>query len=117
MKIKYNLFKNTRYAIEGIICALKYETSFRIEIMLLFVNIFFLFILKLDLFYNFIIIFSSLLILIVELINSALENISDFCTTKKNYLIKRVKDLGSAAVFVSFIFHIFCWFLAISSIF
>jgi diacylglycerol kinase (ATP) len=110
---QYNLFKNTRYAIEGIICAFKYEISFKIEIILLAINILLLSILKLELFYNFIIIFSSLLILITELINSALENISDFCTQEKHYLIKRVKDLGSSAVFISFIFHIFCWLLVL----
>jgi diacylglycerol kinase len=80
-----------------------------LEISLFIVNIAPISILKLDLFYNFIVIFISSLILIVELFNSALENISDFCTRERGELIKRVKDLGSAAVFVSFVFHVFCW--------
>ena len=42
-----------------------------------------------------------LLVMIVELINSAIENIVDRISTEEHILSKQAKDLGSAAVFIS----------------
>jgi diacylglycerol kinase (ATP) len=41
------------------------------------------------------------LVLIVELLNSAIEAVADAVTLENNELIGRAKDLGSAAVFLS----------------
>ena len=46
---------------------------------------------------------SLILVLIVELINSAIETAVDRIGTERNELSARAKDLGSAAVFVSLI--------------
>jgi diacylglycerol kinase (ATP) len=49
-----------------------------------------------------ILLLSSLaLVLIVELLNSAIEAVADAVTLENNELIGRAKDLGSAAVFLS----------------
>jgi diacylglycerol kinase (ATP) len=46
---------------------------------------------------------SVLLVLIVELLNSAVEATVDRISLENHQLAKRAKDLGSAAVFVSLI--------------
>ena len=44
---------------------------------------------------------SLVLVLIVELLNSAIEAVADAVTLENNDLIGRAKDLGSAAVLLS----------------
>jgi diacylglycerol kinase (ATP) len=46
---------------------------------------------------------SIILILIVEILNSALEAVVDKASPEKNELAKRAKDMGSAAVLLSLI--------------
>lgn len=57
---------------------------------------------------------SLLLILIIEIINSAIESVVDRISIKKHELSKKAKDLGSAAVLISFI-HFFIVLLTIIS--
>jgi diacylglycerol kinase len=40
-------------------------------------------------------------VITMEIVNSSIENICDFISPKKHELIKKVKDLGAAAVLVS----------------
>lgn len=47
------------------------------------------------------VIFCFGLVIICEIFNSAIENISDFISIEKNSAIKRIKDLAAAAVFIS----------------
>jgi diacylglycerol kinase (ATP) len=46
---------------------------------------------------------SVLLVLVVELLNSAVEAAVDRISLEKHKLAKRAKDIGSAAVFVSLV--------------
>lgn len=41
------------------------------------------------------------LVLICEIFNTAIENISDFISPERNEAIKRIKDLSAAAVLIS----------------
>ena len=45
--------------------------------------------------------FSIGLVISLEIINSAIENIADFISPGKNERIKRIKDLSAAAVLIS----------------
>ncbi|MCK5877961.1 MAG: diacylglycerol kinase [Candidatus Marithrix sp.] len=56
---------------------------------------------------------SLLLVLIVELLNSAIEAIADCVTEEWHPLIKRAKDIGSAAVLLSICCSIMVWGLII----
>ncbi len=47
------------------------------------------------------IIFAIGLVITVEIINTAIENIADYLTTDKNEKIKKIKDLSAAAVLIS----------------
>ena len=55
-----------------------------------------------------------LLVLVVELLNTALEKLSDHVTTDLNPAIGRVKDMGSAAVGRSLLVAILGWLLALA---
>ena len=52
---------------------------------------------------------SSLLVLITELLNSAIENVVDRVGTEHHILSKQAKDLGSAAAGVSMLAAVMVW--------
>ena len=55
-----------------------------------------------------------LLLLIVELLNTAIEKLADRLTTEHDLQIGRVKDMGSAAVGVALIMAGLFWLFAIA---
>jgi len=56
-------------------------------------------------------------VLIIELLNSAIESVVDMASPEYHILSKRAKDLGSAAVLVSIVLSIVLWCCAILTIF
>lgn len=56
-----------------------------------------------------------LLVLIVELINSAIEATVDRISLDSHPLAKRAKDLGSAAVFMALVNAAVIWLLVLSA--
>ncbi|MCT7493200.1 diacylglycerol kinase [Aliarcobacter cryaerophilus] len=110
-KPKYSFFKNWRYAVDGLITAIKTESSFKLE---LFFSIFIVIgIISIDtsLTNKIILLITGILVLIVELINSAIENVVDLCTKEIHPLAKNAKDIGSTAVMFTISLHIVCWCL------
>jgi diacylglycerol kinase (ATP) len=108
-KPKYTIFKNASYAIDGLKHAFKTETSFKIE---LFLGIpIFLAIIMIDttVTNKLILVVTALLVPIVELLNSAVENVVDLVTKEFHPLAKSAKDIGATAVLFSVILHITCW--------
>ncbi|MCK0769460.1 diacylglycerol kinase [Chromohalobacter salexigens] len=53
---------------------------------------------------------SLILLLVVELINSAIEAVVDRVGTQWHTLSGRAKDLGSASVFMTFLLVVWVWF-------
>jgi diacylglycerol kinase (ATP) len=108
-KPKYTIFNNTRYALEGLVHAIKTETSFKIELafaLLFFPLVYFL---PFELIYKLVLIVTFVMILIVELLNSAVENVVDLVTKEKHPLAKAAKDIGATAVLFSVLLHLLCW--------
>jgi diacylglycerol kinase (ATP) len=56
---------------------------------------------------------SLLLVLLVELLNSAIEAVADAVSTQHHPLIGRAKDMGSAAVLLSLAMAALAWFGAL----
>ena len=52
---------------------------------------------------------SIILVLIVELLNSAIESVVDDISLQNRPLAKRAKDMGSAAVLLSLLNCFICW--------
>lgn len=112
-KQKYNFFKNSKYAVDGLVCAFKTETSFKIEMFLALVLMATLFYIDIAIISKLILFTTYFLILIVELLNSAIENIVDLITNDIHPLAKNAKDIGATAVMFSIILHIICWIVII----
>jgi len=53
-------------------------------------------------------------VLIAELFNSAIEAVADRISEEKHPLIKRAKDIGSAAVLVALCYTVLVWFLVLN---
>jgi diacylglycerol kinase (ATP) len=56
---------------------------------------------------------SVLLVLVVELINSAIEAVTDRISLEDHVLAKRAKDMGSAAVMIALIDVPIVWLLVL----
>lgn len=108
-KPKYNIFKNTKYALEGLVHAIQTESSFRLELIFSIPILITIFILQMELPYKLILVATVFIVLIVELINSAIENVVDLVTKEIHPLAKSAKDIGATAVMFSIILHISCW--------
>ena len=97
------------YSRDGLAAAWKNEAAFREEVLLAVVAI------PLALFLGktgvdrSILIGSIILILIVEILNSAIEAVVDKALPEKHELAKRAKDMGSAAVLFSLINACIVW--------
>ena len=108
-KPKYHLFKNSQYAIEGFIHAYKTETSFKLELLIAIFIIPSIFFTPFELWMKMILLVTYFLIMIVELLNSAVENVVDLVTKDIHPLAKSAKDIGATAVMFSIILHVSCW--------
>ena len=56
---------------------------------------------------------SLMALIVVELLNTAIEKLSDHVTPEHSHAIKVVKDLGSAAVFVALVLAFAIWVAAL----
>ena len=108
-KPKYTLFKNASYAIDGLKHAFKTETSFKIELFLGIPIFLAIFMIDTSVTNKLILTVTALLIPIVELLNSSVENVVDLVTKEFHPLAKSAKDIGATAVLFSVILHITCW--------
>jgi diacylglycerol kinase (ATP) len=108
-KPKYHLFKNTKYALEGLIHAWKTENSFRLELLAGLIIIPAIIFFDLLLWQKMVLLITAFLIIIVELLNSAVENVVDLVTKDFAPLAKTAKDIGATAVMFSIGLHVICW--------
>jgi diacylglycerol kinase len=105
---KYNLFKNAGYAIEGLLVLLK-EKAFCLELLFIIPLLILLIFLDLTPLQKSIMAGSLIVILIVEALNTAVENTVDLITDKWHELAKKAKDTASAAVFLSIVQAVVIW--------
>ena len=103
------IIKATGYSIQGLKAAYKYEAAIRQELALLFASILLAFTLELSVLERIVMLGSVVLVLIVELINSAIEAVVDRIGIEQHELSGRAKDIGSAAVMVALMFAAFVW--------
>ena len=103
------------YSWKGLKAGWQNEEAFRQEVILAIILIPLAFWLDTGLIQTILLIASVLLILIVEIINSAIEAVVDLVTSEKQPLAGRAKDMGSAAVMLSLINAAVIWFLVLFS--
>jgi diacylglycerol kinase (ATP) len=97
------------YSLEGFRAAFKHEDAFRQEVFLAVVLIPLALYLTPEVIQRILMIGSVLLVLIVELLNSAVEAVVDRVSIERHALAKRAKDIGSAAVFVALVNVVMIW--------
>ncbi len=97
------------YSIEGFKAAYKHEDAFRQEVHLAVVLVPLALYLDVSAVERAIMIFSVLFVLIVELINSAIEAAVDHTSIERHALAKRAKDIGSASVLLALVIVVIVW--------
>lgn len=103
-----------RYSLQGLQAALKHEAAFRQEAALAVIMVPAAFWLGRTLLETVILLATVMLVLVTELLNSAVEAVADALTVEPHPLIGRAKDLGSAAVMITLIFAGIVWLSVIA---
>jgi diacylglycerol kinase (ATP) len=97
------------YAIDGLKSAWRHEHAFRQELVLFVIGTVVALVLPVSAFQKLLLIGVLVLVLIVELFNSAIEAVVDRISLERHPLSKNAKDMGSAAVFLSLMLAGACW--------
>ena len=107
------ILKAFTYSGKGFAAVFKTEAAFRQDLVVFIVGTIFCFVLTLSGLERAILFFSLFFILLMELINSAIEAIIDRISPKYHPLSGRAKDIGSLLVLVAFINAIVIWLLVL----
>ncbi|OGI38419.1 MAG: diacylglycerol kinase [Candidatus Muproteobacteria bacterium RBG_16_64_10] len=102
------------YSVAGLRAALRKEAAFRQEVILFVVLAPLAFWLGRNGIERALLLGSLLLVLIVELLNSAVEATVDRISKKHHRLSGRAKDMGSAAVYLSLLLAALTWLLVLA---
>jgi len=97
------------YAVAGVRAALRHEAAFRQEALLALVFVPLAFFLDVSALERVLLVAVTALVLIVELLNSAIEAVVDRVGPELHELSGRAKDMGSAAVLVTLALWMFTW--------
>lgn len=97
------------YSWDGLRAAFRHEDAFRQEVLLVLACIPLAFVLEPSAIGRALLIAPLFLVLIVELLNSAIEAVVDRVSLENHHLAKRAKDIGSAAVLLALLCAISIW--------
>ena len=103
------IFKATQWSMQGLRAAWLHESSFRLEVYLFVVLAPLAWWLGETAVERILLIGSMLLVLSIELLNSAVEAVIERYGAEHHELAGRAKDMGSAAVFVLMMNVLLCW--------
>jgi diacylglycerol kinase (ATP) len=103
------LFNALRYTWDGLRAAAKHEEAFKQELMVVVPLSIIAWLVPVGLLEKALLFSCLQLILIVELINSAIEANTDHISMERHPLAKRAKDMGSAAVFLTIVIALAIW--------
>ena len=109
-----HLIRATWYSLAGLRAALRHEEAFRQELLALVIAVPVALWLGKTGTERALLIGSCLLVIVVELVNSAIEAVVDRIGPERNDLAGRAKDLGSAAVFCAIVLAIGVWILVLA---
>ncbi len=99
----------TGYSMKGIKAAWQNEAAFRQEAIIAVVLTIIALILPVTYLERILLISSLFIVIIVELLNSAVEAVVDRTGSEWHELSGRAKDIGSAAVFFALMLTVFIW--------
>ena len=102
-------------SIDGFQAAWRSEYAFRQEVIVVLIGTGVALLLPVSSFQKVLLISVLLLVLLVEIINSAIEAVVDRISLDRHPLSKRAKDMGSAAVALSIMIAVMAWIVVLSN--
>ncbi|MDF7666611.1 diacylglycerol kinase [Orbaceae bacterium ESL0727] len=105
----YRIINAAKYSMLGFKSAIKHETAFKQELIALIIACIIVMVIDFSIYERILLVGSIGVVMIVELINSAIECVVDRIGFERHELSGRAKDYGSAAVFLSLILTIILW--------
>ncbi|GIW21220.1 MAG: hypothetical protein KatS3mg068_0227 [Candidatus Sericytochromatia bacterium] len=99
-----NIFYSFKYAIEGLIYSIKTQRNMRIHLTMCILVFTLSFILNISRIEILILLLTSCIVIVTEMINTAIESVVDLYSRQWHPLAKISKDLAAGAVLVSAIF-------------
>ena len=111
------IFAAFSYSADGLGAAFRHESAFRQELVVFVLLLPLLYLLPVSLFFKCLLFSANTLVLIVELLNSAVESVVDLVSPDYNIYAKRAKDMGSAAVLLSLLLVAGLWASALAGLF
>jgi diacylglycerol kinase (ATP) len=103
------VIKATGYSMKGLKAAWQGEAAFRQELMLAIIAIPFAYLVAQSIMQFVFLLVITGMVVVVELLNSAIEAVVDKASPEFNELAGKAKDMGSAAVFVTLIIIAIAW--------
>lgn len=113
-KVVSRMWSATINSRKGLVFAFRSEQAFREEVAALVLAVPLALIVGVSPERKVQLIFTVLLVMVVELLNTAIEKLADRLTTDHDKQIGRVKDMGSAAVGVTLVLALITWLFAIA---
>ena len=104
-------------SLSGLSAAFRHEAAFRQELVLAGILLLVAIVLPATPTQTALLILAIVLVLLMELANSAIEAVVDHTSTEHHPLAKRAKDVGSAAVLVALVNCLVIWALVLVDIF
>ncbi len=101
----------------GFIVAFRTQESFRLDLLLFMTGSFIAVLLPISILAKGVLITSLMLILLMELTNTAIELLIDRISLKQHPLSKQAKDIGSFLVFLSIMNALFLWLCILTASF
>src|SRR6187549_2456926 len=101
------------YSLDGLSAAFRHEDAFRLEVLMALVLIPIAIHTHVSGVGKALMVASVLLVLVIELLNSGIEAVTDRISLEDHVLAKRAKDMGSAAVMLSLINVPIVWLLVL----
>jgi diacylglycerol kinase (ATP) len=108
------LYQATLNSWKGLRVAAQSEAAFRQEIVIFFIAVPAAFLIATDTWRRVALIGVIVLLMIVELLNTAIEKLSDHVTPEHHTAIGRIKDMGSAAVHLNLLLAGLVWLVALA---
>jgi len=105
-----------KYSASGFAAAFRSEAAFRWDVLIFVVGTCVAFMLPIARIEAMLLVFSLVLILLMELANTAIETIIDRISKEAHPLSRKAKDIGSLLVFISFANAILVWVLILGKI-
>lgn len=107
------ILRATIHTLNGLRAVATSEAAFRQELAMLALSVPLAFLIATDNWTRLALVCLVLFVMIVELLNTAIEKLADRVTLEHDPMIGRVKDMGSAAVGLSLLVAGLFWLLAI----